>query len=130
MNGRKLDNYSKTLRNLEASRSYLPPYDAVTEAGLVSLYQICLELSWKAMKQALEEQGYAEAQTGSPRKVIKCAYSAGMIDNEQGWIDALNSRNLLAHTYNDAVAQSIIEKTRSEYIPMFQKLETELRENW
>lgn len=130
MNDRKLDNFSKALRNLEESQAYQPPYDAVTEAGLVSLFQICLKMSWKAMKKALENQGYADAQTGSPRKVIKCAYGAGMVDDENGWIDALNSRNLLAHTYNDAVAQEIIDKTRKEFIPLFQNLETELRDNW
>lgn len=130
MSNRKLDNFSKALRNLEESQSYQPPYDAVTEAGLVSLFQICLEMSWKAMKKALEDQGYPEAQTESPRRVIKCAYTAGMIDDEEGWIDALNSRNLLAHTYNDEVARSIIEKSRSEFLPLFQRLEAELREDW
>lgn len=39
MNGHKLGNFSKALRNLEDSQSYQPPYDAVTEAGLVSLFQ-------------------------------------------------------------------------------------------
>lgn len=130
MSNRKLDNFSKALRNLEESQSYQPPYDAVTEAGLVSLFQICLEMSWKTMKKALEDQGYPEAQTESPRRVIKCAYTAGMIDDEEGWIDALNSRNLLAHTYNDEVARSIIEKSRSEFLPLFQRLEAELREDW
>ena len=52
---RKLENFSKALKNLEDSTSYQPPFDVVTEAGLVSLFQICMEQSWKAMKYALDD---------------------------------------------------------------------------
>lgn len=130
MSNRKLENFSKSLRNLENSTSYQPPFDVVTEAGLVSLFQICMEQSWKAMKYALGQHGFSEAQTGSPRKVVKCAYAAGMINDEEGWLDALESRNLMSHAYDDSVALSIISKTREKYISIFRELERELRENW
>ncbi len=57
MSEKKLENFSRTLRNLEQSQHYQPPYDAVTEAGLVALFQVCMEQSWRAMKAALEEAG-------------------------------------------------------------------------
>ena len=130
MSNRKLENFSKSLRNLENSISYQPPFDVVTEAGLVSLFQICMEQSWKAMKYTLSQHGFSEAQTGSPRKVVKCAYAAGMINDEEGWLDELESRNLMSHACDDSVALSIISKTREKYISIFQELERELRENW
>jgi len=130
LSNRKLENFSKALKNLEDSTSYQPPFDVVTEAGLVSLFQICMEQSWKAMKYTLDQHGFSEAQTGSPRKVVKCAYSAGMIDDEEGWLDALESRSLMSHAYDDSVALSIISKTREKYISIFRALERELRENW
>lgn len=130
LSNRKLENFSKALKNLEDSTSYQPPFDVVTEAGLVSLFQMCMEQSWKAMKYTLDQHGFSEAQTGSPRKVVKCAYSAGMIDDEEGWLDALESRSLMSHAYDDSVALSIISKTREKYISIFRALERELRENW
>lgn len=130
LSNRKLENFSKALKNLEDSTSYQPPFDVVTEAGLVSLFQICMEQSWKAMKYTLDQHGFSEAQTGSPRKVVKCAYSAGMIDDEEGWLDALESRSLMSHAHDDSVALSIISKTREKYISIFRALERELRENW
>ena len=130
LSNRELENFSKALKNLEDSTSYQPPFDVVTEAGLVSLFQICMEQSWKAMKYTLDQHGFSEAQTGSPRKVVKCAYSAGMIDDEEGWLDALESRSLMSHAYDDSVALSIISKTREKYISIFRALERELRENW
>lgn len=50
------------------------PYDTVTLTGLVGLYEICFEQAWKMMKEKLEEYGYPESATGSPRTVIKTAY--------------------------------------------------------
>lgn len=82
------------------------------------------------MKYALGQHGFSEAQTRSPRKVVKCAYATGMINDEEGWLDALESRNLMSHAYDDSVALSIISKTREKYISIFQELERELRENW
>lgn len=130
MSEKKRENFSKALRNLEQSQHYQPPYDAVTEAGLVALFQVCMEQSWKAMKATLEEQGFSEAQTGSPRKVIKYAYSAGMIDDEKGWLDALEARNLVTHSYDESVALKLIGLTRTRFIPLFQQLEARLQSDW
>ncbi len=130
MNSRKIESFSRSLRNLEGSQSYEPPFDAVTEAGLVALFQAAMEQSWKAIREVLEQQGFSEAQTGSPRKVIKCAYSAGMIDDEEGWLSALEARNLIAHSYDESVALRIIDLTREKFIPLFVKLEQTLQNDW
>ena len=63
---------------------------------MVGLYEICFEQSWKAMKELLENFGYAEGATGSPRTILKTAYKAGMISDEELWLDALVSRNNVA----------------------------------
>ncbi|SDC57580.1 Nucleotidyltransferase substrate binding protein like [Parafannyhessea umbonata] len=53
-----------------------------------------------------------------------------MINDEEGWLDALESRSLMSHAYDNSVALSIISKTREKYISIFQELERELKENW
>ena len=82
------------------------------------------------MKHTLSQHGFSEAQTGSPRKVVKCAYAAGMINDEEGWLDALESLGMVDDAFDDSVALSIISKTREKYISIFQELERELKENW
>lgn len=52
------------------------------------------------MKELLEYHGFNEAATGSPRTVIKTAYLAGMIDDEEAWLKALVARNNVSHSYN------------------------------
>lgn len=127
---KKLENFSNALNNLRLCKNYLAPYDVVTETGLVNLFSICFEQSWKAMKEVLERQGYGESRTGSPKLIIKLAYAAGMIQDEKGWLEILDKRNEIAYSYNEEVAAAIIEKTKETYLALFETLEKELRENW
>lgn len=96
---KKYENFKSALKNLKDIYSYEEPYGNVEIVGMVGLYEICFEQAWKAMKEILENQGYAEGATGSPRTILKTAYKAGMIDDEGMWLDALVSRNNVAHAY-------------------------------
>lgn len=127
---RKFENFVNALNNLKLCKNYSEPYDVVTETGLVNLFSICFEQSWKAMKEILENHGYSESKTGSPKMIIKLAYSAGMLEDESGWLELLDRRNEVAHSYNEEVAVVIIEKTKESYLGLFEALEKEIRENW
>lgn len=126
---KKFENFSKALHNLQDIYVYKEPYDNVTLTGLVALYSICFEQSWKAMKECLEEQGYLEERLGSPRSVIKTAYKAGLIDNEEAWLDALLARNNVAHAYNQDIALKIVEEVKSRYAALLEELHRNMRDN-
>ena len=130
MSERAHETFSKTLRNLEQSQQYQPPYDPVIEAGIVMLFHLCMEQSWKAMRVALVDQGFSMTSIASPRSIVKCAYSAGMIDDEKGWLNALEARNLVTHSYDESVALKLIGLTRTRFIPLFQQLEARLQSDW
>ena len=127
---RKYDNFCNALYNLKDIYNYEEPYNNVIITGLVGLYEICFEQSWKVMKKCLEESGYDLASTGSPRQIIKTAYQAGMINDEDAWLRALISRNNVAHSYNIKVALDIINNTKDVYFKMFNELKEELEKNW
>lgn len=127
---KKFDNFCRALENLKDVYRYQPPYENVVLTGLVALYEICFEQSWKAMKEILEEQGFSESATGSPRQVLKTAYKAGLIREEELWIEALASRNNVVHAYNQAVALDIVKAVREKYYGMFETLREEVEENW
>lgn len=82
------------------------------------------------MKEKLTESGFAESATSSPRTILKTAYKAGMIVDEQSWLDALQARNNVAHAYNEAVALDIIHQTKESFYDLFGKLKNEIEENW
>lgn len=127
---KKYENFKASLKNLKDIYSYQEPYNNVELAGMVGLYEICFEQAWKAMKEILGNQGYSEAATGSPKTILKTAYKAGMLDNEEEWMNALVSRNNVAHAYNAAIARDIIEQTKNTYYDMFVQLERTLEEHW
>lgn len=127
---KKFENFCKALRNLEDIEKYTPPYDNVVLTGLVSLYQICFEQAWKAMKECMENEGVNTAVTGSPRSIIKEAYRFHMIDDETAWLNAMQARNLAAHAYNEQTALEIVESTRTEYLPLFHQLKASIEKNW
>lgn len=127
---KKFENFKASLANLKDIFSYQEPYGNVEIAGMVGLYEICFEQSWKAMKEILENYGYAEETTGSPRAILKTAYKAGMITDEEVWLDALVSRNNVTHAYNQAIAMDIINQTKEKYYDMFIQLEQTIEQNW
>ena len=86
---RKYENFCNALSNMKDIYNYEEPYDNVVITGLVGLYEICFEQSWKMMKEILEIHGYAEGATGSPKIILKTAYKAGMIRDEEQWLRAL-----------------------------------------
>ncbi|MBR3307219.1 MAG: HI0074 family nucleotidyltransferase substrate-binding subunit [Lachnospiraceae bacterium] len=127
---KKFENFSKALDNLALIERYEPPFDKVVLTGLVGLYEICFEQAWKAMKEILEEHGFSEAATGSPKQVLKTAYKAGMIYDEELWLEALLSRNNVAHSYNEGIALGIVNNAKEKYLDMFKQLKEELAANW
>lgn len=127
---KKYENFCNALQNLLEIYDYEEPYSNVILTGLVGLYEICFEQSWKAMKEALYGSGIEMAATGSPKAIIKEAYCNGMIQDEQLWLDALTDRNNVAHAYNHAIAKDIVENTKEKYVAMFRELKLCMKENW
>lgn len=127
---KKMENFRKAFHNLKEIYKCEKPYEILELTGAVSLFEICFEQAWKAMKEQLEKNGLDEGKTGSPKLIIKTAYSAGMINDEDLWLDALNDRNNVAHAYNEGIAVSILENTKERYYDMFSMLLQELESNW
>lgn len=118
---KKYENFKAALKNLKDIYDYEEPYNNVVLTGLVALYEICFEQSWKAMKELLVN--VSEAATGSPKSILKAAYKAELIDNEQLWLEALATRNNVAHAYNSAIALQIVRDTKAKYYDMFCRLD-------
>lgn len=128
---RKFDNFCKVLDNLrQVENVSSSDADIITLTGSAALFEICFEQAWKAMKEILTDHGYAESATGSPKMIIKLAYSAGMISDEAGWIKALETRNNAAHSYNEEIALEIVALTKSDFIRIFEELKSTLEEKW
>ena len=127
---KKYDNFCKALANLQEGSKLQEPYTIVEQTGIIGLFEICFEQSWKLMKEVLEQHVSFEEKIGSPKAIIKNAYQYKMIENCEGWLELLESRNILAHTYSDEQSLFIIRKLKTNYILLFENLRKELDEKW
>lgn len=127
---KKYENFCKAFINLKSCSEISKPYSIVEQTGITGLFAICFEQSWKLMKEVLEYHGYFTQKIGSPRIIIKSAYQCRLINEEACWLDILETRNTLAHTYDEEKALAAIEKILTEYIPAFEKLKQSIDANW
>ena len=127
---KKYENFCSALCNMKEIYKYDPPYDTVILTGLVGLFEVCFEQSWKMMKEILESHGYEEGATGSPKIILKTAYKAGMIKDEELWLRALQERNNVAHSYNERIALGIVMRAKESFYDMFCELKKEIDKNW
>ena len=127
---KKYENFCFALSNMKEIFNYEEPYDTVILTGLVGLYKICFEQSWKMMKEILEVHGYEEGATGSPKIILKTAYKAGMIKDEELWLRALQERNNVTHSYNRKVAFEIVAQAKEKFYDMFCVLKEEIENHW
>lgn len=127
---RKFENFCKALDNLRLVRNLNEPYDVLTLTGSAALFEKCFEQAWKAMKEILQEHGYGEGQTSSPKQILKLAYSAGMIQDEEKWLAMLVSRNDVSHSYNEEIALALVKRVKEEYIDLLDVLRVELEARW
>lgn len=66
--------------------------------GLIQRFEYTFELSWKTLKDYLETQ---EVEAKFPREVVKQAFYYDIIKDGDLWMEMLEKRNLMAHTYDE-----------------------------
>jgi nucleotidyltransferase substrate binding protein (TIGR01987 family) len=58
----------------------------------------------------------------SPKVVLKEAFQAKYINNIEHWLEMINDRNLLSHTYNFEFFEKIIPDIQLKYTPLLTDL--------
>ncbi|MDA0242162.1 MAG: nucleotidyltransferase substrate binding protein [Chloroflexi bacterium] len=115
----RFQNFAQSLTHLEQAVR-IPAPDIVQRAGLIQFFEVTFELSWKLLKDYLEEQGFIGLK--SPREVLKKAFEVELISEGHQWLQLLQDRNLTSHTYNEAIAREVEGLIRETYYPLFNHL--------
>ncbi|MDK2800369.1 MAG: hypothetical protein PWP27_1929 [Clostridiales bacterium] len=87
--------------------------------GLIQCFEYTFELAWKTMKDYLEQEGF---DVKSPRRTIQTAFQIQLITDGHTWIDALEKRNLMAHTYDEQKAMEAEDLIRNKYYKIIKDL--------
>ena len=125
---RVLSRLNEMLRKYEYSDGYEPLIvDALREA-LAQRFEYSLEVAWKTCKRHLSEQGFLEASTGSPKSIMRLAFSNGLIADATPWIRYIDARQNTAHDYSEEKLDAVIEVVASFFtdaVALYEKMSGE-----
>lgn len=93
--------------------------------GLIQRFEYTFELAWKTLKDRLAYDGI-QVPTATPRKVIRNAFAAGLINDGERWIDMLTDRNAMSHQYDSDIFEAVADKVHRYYLHMFGELREQL----
>ena len=90
----------------------------IEKDGVIQRFEFTFELFWKTLKIILQYKGI---EARSPRSAIKEAFRAGLIDDDEIFLDMLEDRNLTSHIYDETTAEEIFQRIKQIYTPSFEK---------
>ncbi len=126
---RKYENYKSHLQVLD--RAYHEDLEnEFIISGVIDKFFIQFELGWKVLKELLSYEGRREAQSGSPREIIKTAYACFDFMEEDVWLEMLRQRNNVAHIYDKGAAKDLVDLILEQFIPAFDRLGHAIEEQY
>lgn len=84
--------------------------------GAIKRFELCYELSWKLIKEYLADLGII---CKNPRDCFKYAVENDVIKDQDLWMDMIDKRNLLVHTYSSEDSRKIFDDIRDKYLNLF-----------
>ena len=119
----RLSNFSKALAQLDEAMELmqLRQLSRLEKQGVIQAFEYSYELAWNTLKDFLLWQGI-EGIIGS-RDTIREAFSQGLIEEGQGWMNMLADRNRTSHTYNEETAEAILSNISQQHHILLKALE-------
>ena len=121
--------WQQRFSNLERSYHFLlsalklESYTPLEISGVIKAFEFAFELSWKTLKDYLQGEGLS---VNSPRETLKEAFQLGLIEDGHLWIEMLDKRNEMSHTYDEPAAAAAVAVIKSKYqqglVQLFTKL--------
>ncbi|MBI4236989.1 MAG: nucleotidyltransferase substrate binding protein [Deltaproteobacteria bacterium] len=113
----RFENLQQAHAQLRRGLAIAAPND-IEKQGIIQSFEFTFELAWKTLKDYLESQNVA-AQF--PREVIKEAFHYGVVRSGDVWMDMLEKRNLMTHTYDEGAASAALQLIRHPYAAALQE---------
>lgn len=116
----RLSNYEKAFASLSAAvdLSKNRPLSDLEKQGVIQAFEFTHELAWNVMKDYFYYQGTQDI-TGS-RDATREAFSKNLVQDGEGWMAMIQSRNKTSHTYNKVVADEIVDAIINIYFGLFE----------
>ena len=109
----KLEKLERALEKLEFMLSKGIDKDRAYIDSSIYRFKFVVYFLSKSLKAFLEYEGKSAV---FPRQIFEEAYKGKLIDEEKIWLQMMNDRNQITHTYDEALADDIYNNIKT-YIP-------------
>jgi len=97
-----IEGLKKANRRLKEATALKPT--RIHKDATIQRFEFTFELAWKTIQAYVRDQGF---DCKSPKSCIREGARLEIIDNPEDWFEFLRQRNLVAHTYNEKMADRI-----------------------
>jgi nucleotidyltransferase substrate binding protein (TIGR01987 family) len=111
---RKFHNFKNALNRLKEGILKFDEENDLLRDGLIQRFEFTFELAWKTLKVCFEEDGLIGLN--APKTVLREAFSAGIIKDDELWLAMLNDRNSTSHIYSEQLAIEICDNIKVKYV--------------
>jgi len=124
----RFSNFNKalTLLSVAVQTASERKLNQLEEEGLIQRFEYTHELAWNVMKDYLLYQGINNI-TGS-RDAIRKAFQEGLLEDGEGWMSTIESRNKTSHTYNEKTVKEIVSDVINSYIRLFAEFKLKMEQ--
>ena|SRR3989344_91712 len=81
-------------------------------------FQLSFDTGIKSIKEYLKSQG---KECYVAKQCLRSAFQIGLIEHDSSWLQMVDDRNEIIHSYNEEVAEYIYSKL-NQYLVLFNKL--------
>jgi len=120
----RFNNFKKALHRMEEGLNKTNPSD-LEKAGIIKIYELSFELGWKTLKDYLESKA---VKVKYPRDVVKESFKYEIIDDGDLWIEMLEKRNYMVHTYSEESAELAYKLIKDKFYPALEQVYKKLGE--
>ena len=115
----RFQNFEKAFLQFDEAVSTIDELSVLEKEGLIQRFEYTFELAWKTLKDFLESQ---EVEAKFPREVIKKGFQYEIISDGEMWMEMLEKRNLMAHTYDEEIFEKAVSQVVNLFYPEVKKL--------
>jgi nucleotidyltransferase substrate binding protein (TIGR01987 family) len=101
------------------------PLSKLEKQGVIQAFEFTHELAWNVLKDFLQDQG--DQTLNGSKDATRAAFKVGLIQEGEGWMAMIHSRNLSSHTYDEKTAESLVAAIFKDYVPLFITLQSDMQ---
>ncbi len=117
----RFQNFEKAFLLLdEVAQKDIESFSKLEKEGIIQRFEMLIELSWKVIKDYLENQGYDNVKNG--KQAIRQAFQDELITDAESWMQALQLRNLTSHIYDEKILLQTLNFVINDFYPITRDL--------